>query len=329
MRLVAKPFHPRRRAFTLVELLVVIAIIGILVALLLPAIQAAREAARRNSCLNNVRQIAIGLNTFHDANKRFPHGTYNHVDDTGGDIALPYGKRQNRRSWMHDVLPFIEEEVLFKGFDKFMQKGNHDTGTIAFKYPLANTIVSTLMCPSDPTSPKTITFNKDGFNNGSQGFSGNYVVNAGSKYINEGGPLKSAKCNGVLYPVSKTKNRDIKDGTSKTIMASEIVLTPDDSDNDIRGRYYNPAHGGVFFTTLHTPNTIIPDRFNWCSTKPVRYAPCEWNGTDMFIIARSNHSTGVNACLVDSSTHFVSAEVDTLVYRAYGSRAAAETTGGL
>src|SRR5687768_12884624 len=88
-----------RRAFTLVELLVVIAIIGVLVAMLLPAVQAARESARRSACVNNMRQVALALISYHDAKGRFPHGTYN-VMTVAPATPAPYSGRQDRRCWM-------------------------------------------------------------------------------------------------------------------------------------------------------------------------------------------------------------------------------------
>ena len=98
-----------RRAFTLVELLVVIAIIGILIALLLPAVQAAREAARRTQCNNNLKQIGLGVQNFYSAKKHFP--------TTGADLgnytySFPTQDRFERASWLYQILPFIEETAL-------------------------------------------------------------------------------------------------------------------------------------------------------------------------------------------------------------------------
>jgi prepilin-type N-terminal cleavage/methylation domain-containing protein/prepilin-type processing-associated H-X9-DG protein len=320
------------RGFTLVELLVVIAIIGILVALLLPAVQAAREAARRSQCSNNIRQLALALHNHYDAKKRFPHGTYNYIDSYMSQPP-PYNDKQNRRCWLHDTMAYFEENSLYIEFDAYMK-----TGGMALFFPKANTIIPTLMCPSDPTNPKTKTWNQGGAQpvcggyppELSQGFSGNYVACAGDRYFNGSDPvsgyLDSAKLNGLFFAVSKVKFKDVTDGTAKTAMLSELILSPDNTANDIRGRYYNPSHGGVNFTTLYTPNTFVPDHLTW-SSDPVPEAPCEDYSTEMYVIARSYHPGGVNFAMADGSVHFIASEIDSVVYRTLGSRAGGEQTG--
>src|SRR5690242_18822009 len=117
----------RRLAFTLVELLVVIAIIGILVSMLLPAVQSAREAARRLQCSTRMREVALAMHQHHNSFKHFPHGTYNYIDGTHY-TPPPYGTddgkgntgagphRMDRRCWMQDILPFLEQSNLYAEF---------------------------------------------------------------------------------------------------------------------------------------------------------------------------------------------------------------------
>lgn len=329
----------RSRAFTLVELLVVIAIIGVLVALLLPAVQAAREAARRTQCRNNLKQLGLAALVFEDANGHFPHGNYNYIDSTfctpppygthdgRGCGSAPQPQPQDRRCWMHDLLPFMEETALYDRFEAHM-----DTGKSALEFPQSDQIIPVGMCPSDPVSPKLHTFNTGLGVVPTQGFSGNYVACASSSYFNlpERGILMttleaSANLDGMLFAVSEVEMGDIVDGTSKTLLFSELILVEDTDSNDIRGRYYNPAHGGVLFTTLEPPNSASPDHFNWCANTPPLRAPCVWTGTEMHVSARSYHEGSVHVCRVDGSVDTIADGVDLLVYNAMGSRNGEET----
>jgi prepilin-type N-terminal cleavage/methylation domain-containing protein len=302
-----------RWAFTLVELLVVIAIIGILVSLLLPAVQSAREAGRRSQCINNLRQIALSYHNRHDTRQHFPHGTYNLLDGTGSTPA-PYNNSQDRRCWAQDVWPYMEQTALFERFERHMS-----TGASALAFPDSYVIIPTFMCPSDGNSPKTHTF-WGGIGTPTQGFSGNYVTCAGNDFFNKGGSANSAKLNGVAFAVSKVTFALVTDGSSNTILASELILSPDTDSHDIRGRYHNPAHGGVLFSTRLPPNNTVADQFNWCGTNPVKRAPCIYTGTDMFVSARSYHPGGVCISMVDGSTRFISSNISGTVFLAMGSR---------
>jgi prepilin-type N-terminal cleavage/methylation domain-containing protein len=336
-------FRSRRSGFTLVELLVVIAIIGILVALLLPAIQAARESARRASCINNMKQVALAQHGYIATNKRFPHGTYN-LNFRPHETPEPYNGRQNRRCWMHDTMAYFGEQVLYERFDHFMRTGS----SFAYDFPECHTVIPTLMCPSDPTNPKFITYtwstigvvgpppSIDGVGC-TQGFHGNYVACASDAYLNpafKGHPhahLNSAKLNGLYFAISKVKPGDVTDGMSHTAMLSELILTPDETDDDERGRYYDPSPGGTQFTTLHPPNTSVPDFINWISKNPVPKAPGVWcaggecnPSQNQFLSARSYHEGGVNLATADGAVHFVTDSVDPVVYKALGSRNGSE-----
>jgi prepilin-type N-terminal cleavage/methylation domain-containing protein/prepilin-type processing-associated H-X9-DG protein len=137
--------RPRQGGFTLIELLVVIAIIGILVALLLPAVQNAREAARRTSCINNLRQIGIALHNYHDTFATFP---------AGGWIALP-GQPQTARmniGWSAAVLPGLEQRALFDSINFDFPYNNPANATAA------GTVLDVYLCPSEP---RTTDFNRD------------------------------------------------------------------------------------------------------------------------------------------------------------------------
>jgi prepilin-type N-terminal cleavage/methylation domain-containing protein/prepilin-type processing-associated H-X9-DG protein len=145
----------RRAGFTLVELLVVIAIIGMLIALLLPAVQAAREAARRSQCNNNLKQIAAGLHSYHTARGTFPYaGTYLNT-------GVPGWNRASCFNWRSSILPYIEQDSLFESIDSGMSPNQVlpiDTAAstawkTAFRdLPAQKTIVPSYICPSDPKS---------------------------------------------------------------------------------------------------------------------------------------------------------------------------------
>lgn len=310
-----RPIPSSRRAFTLIELLVVIAIIAILIGLLLPAVQKVRSAAARAKCQNNLKQIALGLHNHHDARGYLPHATYNYIDSTFVTPA-PYNNRQDRRCWFHDVLPFVEQDNLFRELESYLMS---PPGYSTLGFPQLGTVISTFSCPSDPLAPKTQTF-WGGLGTPTQGFSGNYVVCAGNDYFNDTGYLKSASLNGVFYAQSKTRLTDIGDGTSNTAFVSELILVADTGSHDIRGRYYNPAHSGVSFSTRLPPNTRVPDVFNWCSNSPPLRAPCIWSGRFIFVLARSYHEQGVNMAFSDGSVRFMFDGINPQTYRALGSR---------
>jgi len=165
------------QGFTLVELLVVIAIIGTLVGLLLPAIQRARESARRSSCVNNIRQIAMAIHNYHDARRVFPYGminplTYSLQADGTYSAASIAGTKRDRRCWMLAITPFIE---LTDVHDLVM---NSVTANNAWPFQLAaaSRKYPTFMCASDPNAGKISMW----VVTSSRGFCGNYLACASS-----------------------------------------------------------------------------------------------------------------------------------------------------
>src|SRR3954452_19887871 len=183
-----------RVAFTLVELLVCIAIIGILVALLLPAIQAAREASRRSSCGNNLRQLGVALHNFESAHHHFPAGRGDPIPSIFSAFAY--------------LLPFIEQTTLR---DRIVLTEPPTTFNVGAKIydgsvnlPVATATVTTFLCPSDAAA---------GVVSGSSFGPTNYAANAGSGLLDFGN-IKVA--DGVFFTASAIKFKDIADGASKT-----------------------------------------------------------------------------------------------------------------
>jgi prepilin-type N-terminal cleavage/methylation domain-containing protein/prepilin-type processing-associated H-X9-DG protein len=181
----------RRPAFTLVELLVVIAIIGVLVALLLPAVQAAREAARRSSCGNNLSQLIIAVHNYEMAHGYYPPGT---IDAKGPIVNARLGYHHN---WIIQILPFIEERNTWNAIDKTLSVYH------AKNAPAAGVSIRVLTCPST---------------GGGAGAAGCY---AGMHHDQEK-PI-DAKDNGVFFLNSKIRYDDVTDGSSHTIFLGEKI----------------------------------------------------------------------------------------------------------
>jgi prepilin-type processing-associated H-X9-DG protein len=296
----------------------VIAIIAILIGLLLPAVQKVREAASRLKCQNNLKQWGLAMHNMHDAEGRFPYGATNN------------NHPNRRKTWVMFVWPYIEQNNL----------ANRGVPTQPFYEPpytvhftlngLCGQKVPTYYCDSDGGVREQ--------NVGQyQRVRGNYVVNWGNALYNNVAPASSIPAAvvasatgrnfGPFYHAGADATRPgtvniqaIGDGTSNTLMLSEILMAKVASDNDWRGDIHNDD--GVFrFHTVTTPNSSAPDlirstTFFRADNDPLMPVAL---GSGQRAAARSRHSGGVNAAMCDGSVRFVRSSIPLQTWMAMGS----------
>jgi len=315
----ASGVHPMRRTivrygFTLVELLVVITIIGILIALLLPAVQAAREAARRMQCTNNLKQIGLAVHLYHDANNQFPigYGFEKHVKyATGGTAA-----GDTKWPWTMRLFPYIEQAAIA---DVINWAGNWGT----LPAWAITTQFTTLQCPSDETVKKVWT--RDDVVMTLQPTRISYAGNFGQsnpQIADSARMEQSEHVDGVFawnWGISISR---IQDGSSNTLMTSEII--PGNS-NSLRGAWWY-AEGPVFMQE-YTPNDPTPDltrTFRCGDDDQVAgaIAPCDDvlgnEAVRVVNTARSMHPGGVVTGMCDGSVGFANDTINLYVWRAMG-----------
>jgi len=302
-----------RRGFTLVELLVVIAIIGILVALLLPSVQAARESARRTQCLNNLKQIALAM--------------HNHVDAMGGlppanPGVSPYW---GQGSWQIPTMPFTEASDLKDLYYDYGVAGGRNYYHVDNIKGATGKTLGFWLCPSDQRNNK-------GWPNSGGSFGSvtyhNYVVNFGNTSIDESIKWTTDSYNGFTFqgaPFISGKPPPlalITDGLSQTLMASECIIG---QRNDLRGNtWWGPGSG---FTVALKPNDTSPDRAwsdaSWCDSK-IPNPPCAFRTSGYVFGARSRHIKGINVALCDGSIRYIVNNIDPKTWHDLGTSRGAE-----
>jgi prepilin-type N-terminal cleavage/methylation domain-containing protein/prepilin-type processing-associated H-X9-DG protein len=300
--------HSTKAAFTLVELLVVIAIIGVLVALLLPAVQAARESARRSTCTNNLKQIGLAINNYEAALKKYPPGAI-------WQRWRPPAKQKHHGSLLVHLLPYIEQQSLYAAFD-FKQLSIDKAVFPGTNRRVGAQIVEAYICPSD---------DHDGMYEGLAVH--NYSASNGPTEVydnpncscpHEWKPLAMAPIDNrenFAGPFTRlgimTEPSQITDGLSNTIFVGEVRVP---CSVHAQAGWAHTKNGNGYSTTL------IPINFDTCSedTTDLCHRPCTWN-TDVGF--KSAHPGGAQFAMGDGSVHFVQEAIDHQVYQYLGAKA--------
>jgi len=307
-----------RAAFTLIELLVVIAIIAVLVALLLPAVQQAREAARRSQCRNNLKQMGLALHNYHDSHGQFPPGGVCLGDCTSTfsvDMMDPRDADWGA-SWVTMILPYVDQAPLYNRYNSNAPVSSNSTVSIV-RLPV-------LECPSHVQSTL--------FGNYAKGtYGGNFGVdNAMDRSQNV------AAYRGIFNAGAQwgARMRDITDGTSNSIAIGEMITNHIDSDS--RGSWAHVwgmtvSGGSTAVSSIKTPNSDAGIRLDYvahCSdgsawvsqTDPIlrkmlRCADGYSGGPYVRQGMRSYHTGGLHVTLTDASVRFVSENIDATLWR--------------
>ncbi len=299
----------RRDAFTLVELLVVMGIIGVLVALLLPAIQSARESARRMSCGSNMKQISLAIHNYHDTHRVFPCNA-NALDNL-------QGRPSNGFSWISKTLPFLEQSNLHDQLDFRRPLNDGSPGNPATNWGVIQTPISVLLCPSDPTPPvrndlaSTWAFPSAmgvpaPMSLGGPAAVTTYMGSQGFDFDSDPpqGPFERIASRSVGF-------RDVRDGTANVIMLME------------RSPSWAPwcawaSSNGVWATTAYPINLA----------RKISPSPDSTEVGGLKYGSLSLHPGGIHAAMVDGSIHFISENIEKTLYIQLGQMADGLPLGG-
>ncbi len=307
---------PRQlRGFTLVELLVVIAIIGILIALLLPAIQSARESGRRTSCGNNIKQWGLSMLNFENTNRAFPEGVVYGSNGPGGvnpgGAIGPDGKYQ-RYSFVVLLWPFFEEISLGAEYNfgyTFYSPEN---------LPLTSYWNPMYYCPSDRVG----IWKGDSYAGRRRG---NYIVDWGYADFSQTVVPSGSLMVGSFSANHRTNANEITKGLSHCMFMAEVIQAAEDTDFDLRGDIFNTDAGGSEFMTLNTPNAGLD--MTICTPGDTNSPPCK-DVEPYYVSSRSKHVNGVNVVFGDGAVNYINDLIDIDAWRSLGAKDAGELVPG-
>jgi prepilin-type N-terminal cleavage/methylation domain-containing protein/prepilin-type processing-associated H-X9-DG protein len=327
------------RGFTLIELLVVIAIISVLVSLLLPAVQQAREAARRTQCRNNLHNIGLALHLYHDQVQTFPPARLAFRNPAalglqcvfdGENCATEYGA-----TWLVFLLPQLDQTNIYNLYNANEAMTAMSPSTNA---QLRGKFLPILICPSDIFAKNSNPLRKYPTAPNNEWARGCYGANFGSQFTMDnstGYASAPSKLRGLMGNSGAAKMASISDGQSNTVALWEIRAGPDGSDPrgvwalgrgivvggcDRWGDCYGINDSGDFYS--NPPR--LPDDVHGCSSAPQHRMPCFANADGQHG-AKSLHVGGCNAALADGSVKFVNQNIDFVVLRAINTVAGGET----
>jgi prepilin-type N-terminal cleavage/methylation domain-containing protein len=310
-----------RSGFTLVELLVVIAIIGTLVGLLLPAVQAARESARRSTCSNNLKQLGLAALNYTDANGKLPWNR-NESAPPAQFVPFPYGFNdpKHKGSFLVQMLPFMERNDLYSGLD--FKSGTQDIeNQLVGGKALYTYVLKELICPTDDHNGTFVAENNEtravANYSGSMGSQANSPCGTHNNYF--GLPTDIRGSNGEAATTSgvigsrwySAKLREITDGTSKTLLFGEVRPKCE----------WHLRKGWVHINAYYT-GTGIAINFNTCEGEPGSGSGCNqyfgmWGASQGF---KSRHSGGAFFTFCDGAVTFLTDQIDMVLYQALGDR---------
>lgn len=294
----------RNRGFTLIELLVVIAIIAVLIALLLPAVQQARESARRTQCKNNLKQLGLAQHNYHDNHKQFTPawirvngGAYvdtNYCNTMAANQLAP---------WTVFVLPFIDQANLYSSFNLNLPFSDASNGTMAPNGPLVVRIPA-FQCPSNTFVgqwPLHLDY---------MGVMGGGAGGATGDCVTSGQPDRLFSRSGMMFDNSNTGLQDVLDGSTNTFLIGESRYFPDQTGTVFRGWASSPKLGGFPLV-----NAMAMDQINLLPSSQVPSS-----NTKVCRGFSSFHTSGCHFLMCDGSVRFISENINLATYRTLATR---------